>query len=151
MAHRRRIFKGQVTATVLLVVTFGVLLAGSIFVSNQTVALRRDIAALESRREYLEAGEGLLITDYNAARKPEVIISRASRELGLVLPADPDLVLVCRDLPQDERSMSLARRFFSRFGGASEAQAGEAHPALVSGSMVSLTPREAAMAEDSRP
>ena len=79
MAHRRRIFKGRVTATVLLVVTFGILLAGSIFVSNQTVALRRDIAALESRRENLEAGEGLLITEYNAAPKPEDINSRARR------------------------------------------------------------------------
>lgn len=140
MAHRRRVFKGPFTVTVLLVLTFGMLLAGSIFVSNQTVALRGDIASLESRREYLEAGEGLLITEYNAARKPAVIISRASGELGLVLPEHPDLTLVCREIEQNERSMSLARKFFSRFGGASEANAGEAHPALVTGTMVSLTP-----------
>lgn len=140
MAHRRRVFRGPVTATVLLVLTFAILLGGSIFISNQTVALRRDIAALEARREYLEAGEGLLITEYNTARKPEVIIGRAKAELGLVLPDDPDLVLVCREMEQNERSMSLARRFFSRFGGASQAQAGEANLGLVSGSMVSLTP-----------
>lgn len=143
MAHRRRIFKGQVTVAVLVTLGFGLLLAGSIFISNQTVALRRDIAGLESKRECLEVAEGRLLTDYNAARKPEVIIARGIRELGLVLPDNPDLVLVCRENGADEPGPSLARKFFSKFGGASEASAGEAHSHLVSGNMVSLTPLEA--------
>jgi hypothetical protein len=140
MAHRRRIFKGQLTVGVLVTLGFGLLLAGSIFISNQTVALRRDIAGLESRRECLEVKEGRLLTDYNAARKPEVIIGRGIRELGLVLPENPDLVLVCRSNEADDHGPSLAKKFFSKFGGASAAQAGETHSGLVTGTMVSLTP-----------
>jgi hypothetical protein len=140
MAHRRRIFKGQATVATLVTLGFGLLLGGSIFISNQTVALRRDMAGLESRRECLEVQEGRLLTDYNAARKPEVIIKRGMAELGLVLPENPDLVLVCRDNREDDHEPSLARKFFSKFGGASEARAGEPNWGLVSGTMVSLTP-----------
>ena len=142
MAHRRRIFKGQVTLAALGVLGFGLLMAGSIYISNETVGMRRNIAALEWKRENLEAGEGRLLTEYNAARRPEVIVERAIRELGFVQPENPDLVLVCQATPEPKQSTSLARKFLSKFGGGTEAQAGENNMGLVTGSMVSLTPRD---------
>jgi hypothetical protein len=148
MAHRRRIFKGQATVATLVTLGFGLLLGGSIFISNQTVALRRDMAGLESRRECLEVQEGRLLTSYNAARKPEVIIKRGMVELGLVLPENPDLVLVCRDKETDDHEPGLARKFFSKFGGARKARAGESPSGLVSGTMVSLTPLNNGTSQD---
>jgi len=141
MAHRKRMFRGRVTLVILAAMGFGLLLAGSIFISNQTVGLRTDIAALESRREYLEAGSGQLLTKWNAVTSAPIIIHRARKELGLVVPEDPDLVLVCRDVEDNSDNSGLWRKFLSKFGGGNVAQAAGDQAGLVVGSMVSLTPR----------
>lgn len=140
MAHRKHVFKGRVTLMILGTVGMGLLLAGSIFISNQTVGLRTNIASLESRQEYLEAGSGQLLARWNAATRGPVIVARARKELGLIVPGDPDLVLVRREEAPHDDGTGLWRRFLSRFGGGDVAQAAGDETGLVVGTMVSLTP-----------
>lgn len=141
MAHRRRLAGGQVTLTALGALCLGLLLAGSIYISNQTTALRTEIAVLEARQEFLEAGTGHLLTRWNAATSTEVIIRRARKELGLVVPEDPGLVLVYQEGDGSDRGSGLWQKFLSRFGGGTAVQAAEDQAGLVVGTMVSLTPR----------
>ena len=141
MAHRRRLMRGRVTLAILGTLGVGMLLFGSIFISNQTTMLRSRIAVLDSQREVLEAGSGKLLTSWNAATNAHVVIRRAQAELGLIVPEDPDLVLVCRKDADQDQGSALWRRFLSRFGGGSEANAADDPMGLVMGDMVSLTPR----------
>jgi cell division protein FtsB len=141
MAHRRRLLKGKVALSALGGLTVGLLLAGSINISNQTTALRTEIASLEARQEFLEAGNGHLLTRWNAATTTEVIVGRARKELGLVVPEDPNLVLVREEGSWHGSGSGLWQKFLSRFGGGTAAQAAEDPAGLVTGSMVSLTPR----------
>jgi hypothetical protein len=141
MAHRRSLLGGKVTFMTLGALSVALLMAGSIYISNQTTALRTEIATLESRQEFLEAGSGHLQTRWNAATSTEVVIRRAKKELGLVVPQDPGLVLVYEKGAGKRSGSGLWQKFLSRFGGASAAQAGEDQFGLVVGSMVSLTPR----------
>ena len=78
MAHRRGLLKGKVTLGALGTLGLGLLLAGSIFISNQTTGLRKSIADLDDRREFLEAGSGELLTKYNAATSAKANITSAS-------------------------------------------------------------------------
>ena len=146
MAHRRRLAGGQVTLTALGALSLGLLMAGSIYISNQTTALRTEIASLEVRQEFLEAGNGHLLARWNAATSTEVIIRRARRELGLVVPEDPGLVLVHEEGSRKTPGSGLWQKFLSRFGGGSDVQAADDQIGLVVGSMVSLTPRNGNMA-----
>ena len=141
MAHRRRLLGSQVTFTALGALCLGLLMAGSIYISNQTTALRTDIASLEARQEFLEAGSGHLLARWNAATSTKVIIRRAKKELGLVVPEDPGLVLVYEEGSQKSPGSGLWQKFLSRFGGGNDAHAGDDQVGLVVGSMVSLTPR----------
>ncbi len=141
MAHRRRLLGTQVTLTALGALCLGLLMAGSIYISNQTTALRTNIAALEARQEFLEAGTGHLLTRWNAATSTEVVIRRAKKELGLVVPDDPGLVLVYEEGSVNKPGSGLWQKFLSRFGGGSAAQAADDQVGLVVGAMVSLTPR----------
>jgi hypothetical protein len=143
MAHRRRLPRGKVTCTILGVLGVGMLLAGSIFISNQTTLMRAEIAGLDSRRECLEAGSGTLMTQWNAATSAQVIVRRARAELGLIVPEEPGLVLVCQVGEPASSGSGLWKKFLSRFGGADAAQAAGDQMNLVVGSMVSLTPRSA--------
>ncbi len=149
MAHRRGLVRGKVTLGIIGTLGLGLLLAGSVFISNQTTGLRTEIAALESRREFLEAGSGLLLTRWNAASSAKVITRRARVEIGLEVPENPGLVLVCRNEVCEDEGTGGWRRFLSRFGGGDVAQAAGDHVSLVVGSMVSLTPRNAQAAEAS--
>jgi hypothetical protein len=149
MAHRRGVLRGKVTLTVLATLVLGLLLAGSVFISNQTTGLRARIAELESRREYLEAGSGLLLTRWNAATEPKVIVRRAQK-LGLEVQPDPGLVLVCRNADEGV-SGGRWRRFLSKFGGGGSAQAAADPSGLVMGAMISLTPRTASAAQPGLP
>lgn len=144
MAHRKRLFQGRMTLAILGALGFGLLMAGSIFISNKTVRMRTEIAGLASRRDFLEARSGLLLADWNAATAGPVIVRRAQRELGLVIPEDPDLVLVCREAAPIDEDTGLWRKFLSRFGGGATAQAAMDPTGLVAGTMVSLTPRAGA-------
>jgi hypothetical protein len=150
MAHRKRLFRGRVACGVLGGLTVGWLLAGSIFISNETTALRARIAVLEAEKEFLEADTGNLMTRWNAATTAPVILRRARTELGLVAPENPDLVLVCRDAPARPAGSGVWRKFLSRFGGGTEARAAEDPTGLVTGAMVSLTPRTNADADGVR-
>lgn len=147
MAHRRGLLKGKVTLGALGILGVGLLLAGSIFISNQTTGLRKSIADLDDRREFLEAGSGELLTEYNAATSAKVIIPRAKSEIGLVEQENPGLVLVGKDTSDQEGATGTWRRFLSRFGGGDAAQAAGDQVSQVVGSMISLTPRSAQAAE----
>ena len=143
MAHRKRIFGGKVALGVLGGLAVGALLTGSIYISNETTRLRTRIAMLEDQKEVLEAGSGRLMTKWNAATSGEVILARAEKELGLMVPENPGLVLVCRVEPDPPGGSGAWRKFLSRFGGGTDARASEDHMGMVTGAMVSLTPRVA--------
>jgi hypothetical protein len=145
MAHRRGLLRGKVTVVVTGTLVLTLLLAGSVFFSNQTTGLRSKMAELESRREFLEAGAGQLLTRWKAATTAKVIIRRAREEIGLEVQENPGLVLVCRDEKGRNGAHDRWRRFLSRFGGGGAAQAAVDQTGLVVGSMVSLTPRNASM------
>lgn len=141
MAIRRRLIRGKVTFAILGITVLVLMLGGSVFVSNQVTAMRADIARLESRQDFLEAGSAMLLTDWNRATSSEVIIPRATRDLGLEVPELPQLVLV--EAPADEGVGGNAfRRLIGRFQGASEARASELPPMAAAGTMVSLQPRQ---------
>ena len=139
MAHRRGVGSRRVFAGTMLLLVFAVLLAGSVYVSNQVTGLRAEIARLEDRREFLEADSARLLTVWNKATAPAAITARARQELGLIMPAEPGLVLV--QLPVSEQRVSPWRRLLDKVGGGDVAQAGEMNASWVMGSMVSLTPR----------
>lgn len=147
MAHRRGLIRGKVTLAVTGTLVLALLLAGSVFFSNQTTGLRTRIAELESRKEFLEADSGQLLTCWKADTRAPVIISRARKELGLRVQENPGLVLVCRNEPGRSATGGRWRKFLSRFGGGDEAQAGVDQTGLVAGSMISLTPRYASVAD----
>jgi len=138
MAHRRGLGSRKVLISALLVLVFAVLLGGSVYVSNRVTEFRSEIARLESRREFLESGSARLLTVWNKATSPQVITTRARRELGLVVPTDPGLVLV--QVPDGGPRTSRWQRLLDSMGGGDPAQASELNPAWVMGSMVSLTP-----------
>jgi hypothetical protein len=140
MAIRRRMVRGKVTFAVLGIAVLVIMLGGSVFVSNQVTGLRADIARLEDRQDFLEAGSAELQTAWNRATSADVITARAAR-VGLRVPAEPGLVLVVGDPAADEQPGTL-QRLFGRLGGAAEARAA-AFPQTVTGTMVSLHPRRA--------
>ena len=143
MAIRRRLVRGKVTFAILGIVVLVIMLGGSIFVSNEVTAMRADIARLESRQDFLEAGSALLLTDWNRATSSEVIIPRATRVLGLEVPELPQLVLVETD-PDEGATGNAFRRLIGRIQGATEARASELPPLATAGTMVSLQPRHTA-------
>jgi hypothetical protein len=149
MAHRRGFLRGKVTQAALVTLVLGLLLAGSVFISNQATGLRASMADLEYRREFLEASSGLLLTRWNADTNPKVIIRRAQK-IGLEIQEDPGLVLVCRNDEDQGDSEGGWRKFLSRFGGGGSAQAAADPSGLVAGAMSSLTPRSAAAATPPR-
>ncbi len=147
MAHRRGLFEGKFTLGALCTLGVGMLLAGSIYISNQTTGLRKSIADLDDRREFLEAGSGELLSEWNVATSAKVIIRRAKRELDLEEQEHPGLVLVCKQ-PEDKDGHAGAwRRFLKRFGGGEAALTAGDQVSQVVGSMISLTPRNAQAAE----
>jgi hypothetical protein len=146
MAHRRGLLRGKVALGIIGTLGLGLLLAGSVFISNQTNGLRANIADLESRREFLEAGSGQLLTRWNAATSARVIIQRA-KAIGLEVQENPGLVLMCQDVDGQHTDNDGWRRFLSRFGGGDAALAADDQVSLVVGSMISLTPRNVQAAE----
>ena len=143
MAHRRTVGGRSVLLAVVSVVVFGFLLAGSVYVSNRVTDLRTGISRLEDRRGFLEAGTAGLLTKWNKAIAPAVITSRAQRELGLIVPDEPGLVLV--ELANEAEQTSAWRRLLENMGGGDPVQAAEFSPRMVMGSMVSLTPRDSVL------
>ncbi len=138
MAHRRAVGGRKVVLAILLLSVFAVLSAGSVYVSNRTTGMRAEIAQLENRREFLEAGSARLLTIWNKATAPSVIAERAHRELGLIVPDEPSLVLVA--MPAGDARVSRWRLWLENVGGGDPAEATIVQPTWVIGSMVSLTP-----------
>lgn len=140
MAIRRRLIRGKVTFAILGIMVLVVMLGGSVFVSNQVTDMRADIARLEARQDFLEAGSALLLTEWNRATSSEVIIPRAARDLDLHVPVLPQLVLVETD-PAVIQGGNALRRLIGKLQGATEARASAMPPMAAAGTMVSLTPR----------
>lgn len=93
MAHRKGICSRGTAAALPVVVLGAMMLAGAVFVSNQVVAQRLRVAALEDQRDCLEAEGAGLRAGWNHASSAGVIRERAGREIGLLEPEDPSLVL----------------------------------------------------------
>ncbi len=122
MAQRRDLFCRS-TALALPLVMLGVaLLAGAIFVSNQVVSCRLKVARLEDRREYMEAKAAHLQARWNSLTTAESIQTRARREIGLIIPDQPQLVLVQTVIPQNGRP-GIWDRILSRFDGVAPLEA----------------------------
>ncbi len=143
MAYRRGLLKGKVTLGVISTLGLGLLLAGSIFISNKTTGMRANISDLESCREVLSARSGELLSQWNASTTAKVIIHRGETELGLEEQEHPGMVLVCKDGTVRDGQAAGWRRFFKRFGGGEAALAAGDQVSQVVGSMISLTPRNA--------
>jgi len=139
MAHRRRVASGRLTLFILGSLLLGLMLAGRVFVSNQVTGLRAEIAALEDRREFLEAGSAQLLAHWNAATASAVVTARARRELGLICPDTPDPVLVRLDESVSDPGGAW-RRWLDGFGGGEPARAADGGPGSEVGTMVSLAP-----------
>ena len=139
MAHRRQFVGCEVLYGMGVMALLGLLLFGSVVVSNRVTSLRTEIARLNSERKILEAGSAEKLFAWNKATTQNVIISRARRELGLITSDDPVLVLV----PVDDAAPKVNRwrQILENMGGPDAAQAADMNPNWVLGSMISLTPQ----------
>ena len=135
MAQRKGMVTTQVVITVAVVVLVALLMGGRIFLTNQITGLRARVADYESQKEFLEAGSAQLHKDWNRESSGEVIIRRAQKELGLIVPQEPGLVLVC--LREDHKGQGVLKKLWD--GLSVSESAGE----VVAGAMVSLVPRSA--------
>lgn len=124
MAHRKGICSRGTAAALPAVVLGAWMLAGAVFVSNQVVAQRLRVAALEDRRDCMEAEGADLRADWNHASSAVVIRERAGREIGLQDPADPSLVLARLIPGRPDRPGVLDR--ILELGGPDALQAAEA-------------------------
>ena len=138
MAHRRALGGRNLMLVAVAVLLGSALLAGSVIVSNRVTRLRAEIARLESRRGFLEAGSAGLLTRWNKATAAGVITARAERELGLIAPEQPCLVLL--QVPGDAAPVSRLQRLLENFGSGNVPAANAASDRML-GTMVSLTPR----------
>ncbi len=135
MARRKGVLTTQVVMVVVVAALVGLLLGGRIFLTNQITSMRARVADLENQKEFLEAGSAKLHMNWNHASSGEVVVARAQKELGLIVPEKPGLVLVCLDGPKKDKN--VLRDLWA--GLPASDQAGE----LVAGAMVSLVPRGA--------
>ena len=141
MAHRRGLFRRSTATAAPLLLLGGLLLAGAVFVSNQVVALRVQVDDLQDRREFMEARQARLRSQWNTMTAADVVVARAERELGLIRPAEPGLVLV--QVPQSGgKGDRRWDRFLAQLGGGTPVQAAD-HPGTSPDRMVSLLPRPA--------
>ncbi len=129
MARRKGVITHRVAVGVAVVLFLGVLMGSRVFLTSQITGMRARIAELESRKEFLEAGNAELQSRWIAASDPAVVMARAERELGLVPTETPGPVLVLLPAEDDGHGALASLR-------ASVAQ-------VVTGTMVSLQPRAA--------
>jgi len=104
MARRKGVVTSRLAIGVLLVLVLGLVMSSRVFLTSQITGLRARIADLESRKEFLEAGNADLHSRWIAASAPATIMARAERELGLVSPETPGPVLVLLPERGDDRS-----------------------------------------------
>ena len=85
------------------------LLVTLVFLANGVVHLRGDIQLLEQHAAYLEAVTARLSRSWDAVAAPEVVIRRATSELGLVASQRPETVLVVTNEVARERDHGWRR------------------------------------------
>jgi hypothetical protein len=76
-----------------------VLLAAAIQLGNSVTELRREIEDLTLQQENLVARHATLSLAWNRATSRQVVMRRATSELGLVCPEDPGTVMLTRHAP----------------------------------------------------
>lgn len=135
MARRKGVLTTQVVMVVFVVTLLGLLMGARIFLTTQITGLRSRVADLENQKEFLEASSAKLHMKWNHASSPNIIEARAQRELGLVVPEEPGLVLVCLEGPK--KGKGVWRKLWAGLPASDEAEE------LVAGAMVSLVPRSA--------
>ena len=114
MAQRQDLFGRGAALAVPLVLLGVLLLAGAVFISNQVVTCRLQIAQLDDQREFLDARSALLQARWNSLSRPAVIQARAREELGLVVTGQPHLVLV-QTVPEARGKFGIWRRVLAHF------------------------------------
>jgi hypothetical protein len=123
---RRRCLSGR---PVLLGLVAGVILTGLlvqlITLANQVVNLRTEIGALATSRELLEVETAQLTAAWSRLSARAVVTARAEQELGLVVSANPDPVIVCTTVDEDD-DRSLWSRAWERLGSGQSVQAAQA-------------------------
>ncbi len=139
MAQRKGVLTLRVVLILGATLLLGSLMASRIFLTNQITGLRANVAELESRKEFLEAGSARLFTHWNRVSNGDLIVQRAERELGLVVPENPGLVLVCSKMAESQNGAWYKLK--SRLPGKDLARIKAGAEEMVTGAMVSLTPR----------
>jgi hypothetical protein len=138
MAHRKGLCSRRVTAMLMVFLLIALLLGGRVLVLNQMTVMRTNISVLEDRQGFLETRAASLLAQWNRATSAAVIRARAEKELGLVLSAEPGLVLVRTPDARDRNGWSLPA-WLGNLAAGQEVQAA-APPTIVS-DMISLQPR----------
>jgi len=139
MAHRKGLFTAQVGAVLAVSLLLAVLLTGRVVILNQMTAMRTRIAVLEDQRCFLETRSASLQAQWNRQTSAQVICERAEKELGLINPEEPGLVLV--KLPADQgKSRWGWPQWLEGLGGGDPAQAGVNQSVRQDGGMVHLIP-----------
>lgn len=139
MAHRKGLFTAQVGAVLVVSLLLAVLMTGRVVILNQMTAMRTRIAVLEDQKCFLETRSASLQAQWNTQTSARVICDRAEKELGLMNPVDPGLVLV--RLPADQgKSRWGWPQWLEGLGGGDPAQAGQNQSIRPDGTMVHLTP-----------
>lgn len=139
MAHRKGLFTAQVGAVLVVSLLLAVLMTGRVVILNQMTAMRTRIAVLEDQKCFLETRSASLQAHWNKQTSAQVICDRAEKELDLINPQEPGLVLV--KLPADPgKSRWGWPQWLEGFGGGDPAQAGENLSVRPDGKMVHLTP-----------
>jgi hypothetical protein len=91
-------------------------MAGLILLANDVTLLRTEIGDLGQKRTTLVVRKAMLMARWNEAAAPGAVVARATRELGLICPADPGHVFVLTT-PAKSHDPELWRRVVAAIGG----------------------------------
>ena len=134
------------------------LLVTLVFLANGVVHLRGDIQLLEQHAAYLEAETARLSRSWDVVAAPEVVIRRATSELGLVPSQRPETVLVVTHAVAREQDHGWRRAWQAITGGqavsaaqAAQVQAVQIQAAPGRGLPVQAVPVQTPPARSGRP
>ena len=118
------------------------LLVTLVFLANGVVHLRGDIQLLEQHAAYLEAETARLSRSWDVVAAPEVVIRRATSELGLVPSQRPETVLVVTNAVAREQDHGWRRAWQAITGGqaVSAAQAAQVQATQVQAVQIQAAP-----------
>ncbi len=140
MAHRRGLRHSRTLRWLLGGGALASALAVTLVVTVQVTALRESVAILADRQTCLAARNAGLQSDWVRFTRPDVVRERARRELGLIVPAEPEFVLVARRRAP-AAGPGLWRRVLAGLGGGTPAHAATAVEPPVRSTMISVLPR----------